>query len=284
MGQKKKFILFIVIMSFLGRSPFVLAQEVSTAETKALYREGIKYATEGKFEEAEGRFRKNVGINQSDSTSLSSLGVFKDFKEGRINKENTISLFKGLNYAYEGEPEQAIAELHKVIEVDPKYPKTYNIMGIIYAVLNQPQQAITYFQKAIEINPKYTEACCNLAAVYQALGQYQEAITYYQRVVQEEPNSAEAYLSIGAAYASLAQYQEAATYYQKVIKIDPGQAKAYYGLGLVYLMLDQYTKSEENLQKAKELYQQKGDRRSVQATEEYLNKIHPITSAIKTSP
>jgi len=285
--QKKRLALVIGVILFLMGSNLpvsILAEEALSTRPKPLYKKGIEYAAEGKFKEAEEQFKKNLGINKSDSTSLSSLGALKDFKEGKINQEYTLSLFKGLNYAYDGKPQQAIEELQKAIEISPEYAKAYNLLGIIYASLGESQEAITYFQEAIELKPKYAEACSNLAAIYQSLGRYQEAITHYQKVVQEDPNSTEAYINIGAAYASLGRYQEAITHYQKVIKIDPVYAKAYYSLGLVYLMLDQFTKSEENLQKAKELYQQKGDRQSVQTTEEYLNKIHPITDAIKKSP
>lgn len=287
MIEKKRFILFIGIILFLIglNSPiFILAQEVSSLETKALYKKGIEYAAEGKLKEAEKQFKKNLEINKSDSTSLSSLGALRDFNEGIISREYTLSLFRGLNYAYNGESQQAIKELKKAITISPNYPKAYNIIAIIYAALGESQEAITYFQKSLEINPKYVEAHYNLASVYQALGQYQQAITHYQKTIQGNPNSIEAHINIGAAYTSLGQYQPAITHYQKAIEIDPNYAGAYYSLGLVYLVSDQYAKSKENLEKAKELYQQKGDSQNVQTVEEYLNKLRIITRSIKTVP
>ncbi len=284
--EKKRFILFIGIILFfivLSSSAFILAQEPPSPETKARYKKGLEYAAGGKFKEAGEQFKENLRMDKSDTTSSSSLGALRDFHAGKINEGYTLSLFKGLNYAYDGKSEQAIKELQKAIEISPDYPKAYNILGIVYAALGNSEQAIAYFQKAIEISPKYAEACYNLAAVYHALGQYPEAITHYQKVIQGDPNSLEARINIGAAYVSLGQYSQAITHLQKATEIDDKCAGAYYSLGLVYLMSDQYAKSQENLQKAKELYQQKKDSKGVQTAEKYLEKLRLISNSVKTS-
>jgi tetratricopeptide (TPR) repeat protein len=133
---------FLCILVSTGSGVFfpLFAQESSSA----LYRNGIEYACEGKFQEAEEQFRKSLSLDKTDSTSLSSLNLLKDFKNGEINQEYAVSFFRGLGHMYKGEPQEAIEELTKATTLNPQYPRAYNMLGIIHAALGKPDDAIIY--------------------------------------------------------------------------------------------------------------------------------------------
>jgi tetratricopeptide (TPR) repeat protein len=73
---------------------------------------------------------------------------------------------RGIAYGEKGQYDQAILDLNKAIEINPRYDKAYNNRGIVYRLKGQYGQAISDFNKAIEINPKDAEAYNNLAWLF----------------------------------------------------------------------------------------------------------------------
>ena len=245
------------------------------------YREGIEYASEGRFKDAADWFKDNLKNNKSDATSISSLAVINDLNNGKITNAYARSFFTGLDFLQKGKTDEGLKELEMDIKSNPEYPKAYNVIGIVYASLGEKSESISYFQKAIEINPQYSEACFNLAALYHSSDQLEDALKYYDKVISLEPNSFDAIINTAAIYISQGKYPEAIKYYQNAIKLDKNNPETYYSLALAYFMSDQFIKFRENLLKAQELYQQKGDTKGLEKVAEYMNKIKEIESKLR---
>jgi tetratricopeptide (TPR) repeat protein len=82
-------------------------------------------------------------------------------------------------------------------------------------------------------------------------------------------------------YASLERYPEAIKCYQDVLLTDRNNPEVYYNLALAYFMSDQLVKFKDNLIKAQELYQQRGDVEGLAKVAEYMDKIKVIESRLK---
>jgi len=281
MKIKIHFLVFILSATFVSMFSIVEAQDVAKPQVSFNHRKGVDYASEGKFKDAEDWFKKNLEINKGDFTSLSSLVVIKDLKEGKINEEYAMVFFRGINLLQDGSTEEGIIELEKARKLNPAYVRVYSVLGASYASLGQKQNAVNYFKKALEIDPKYIEASFNLAVLYQATGQSDEALNYYKRVMDIDPNSIDANINSAAIFASLGRYKEAIAYYQNAIKLDRLNPDIYYNLALVYFISEDLIKFKDNLISAQKLYQDRHDEKGLQKVSEYMGKIKDLENRFR---
>lgn len=87
---------------------------------------------------------------------------------------------------------------------------------------------------------------------------YAGAIEDFNQALQLNPHNTKAYFNRGFAYANLEKYQNAIDDYTHAIEGNPQDADAYYNRGLSYSYLENDKAAIEDLQKAAQLYQQKG--------------------------
>ncbi|MDD5115892.1 MAG: tetratricopeptide repeat protein [Candidatus Omnitrophica bacterium] len=271
----------LLILTVLAVSLDMLASEASAQDNHPAYREGITYASEGKFREAAAWFRNNLKEYKTDSTSSSSLAVINDLNEKKITEEYAVSFFKGLDLLQNGEIDMGLAELEKTAGSNPSYARPYNVIGVVYASLGNEPEAIGYFRKAIEIDPRYGQACFNLAALYQSSNRLEDALEYYEKAISLEPDLPEASVNMAGIYASLGKYPEAIKYYRMAIELDRDNPDLYYRLSLVYFMSEQLMKFRENLLKAQKLYRNKGDNEGLKKVAEYMDKITDIENKFR---
>jgi tetratricopeptide (TPR) repeat protein len=278
--NKPPVIPFLLIFYLCGLS---LAQAQSTQEQSSTSsrREGITYASEARFSEAEAWFIKHLKTHKDDHTSSGALAVIHDLNQGKITKETAVSLFSSLKLLEEGKTEEALAGLVKTIEISPNYARPYNILGVVYTSQGDTDKGARYFEKAIEINPGYSDAYYNLAAAQEALDRPDEALRNYQKSIELAPGSPDALIHTASLCASLGKYNEAIGYYKDALKISPREPEIYYNLALVYFMSEQLAKFRENLLKARELYRQKGDTLGLEKVSVYMNKMKEIESKIR---
>jgi tetratricopeptide (TPR) repeat protein len=75
-------------------------------------------------------------------------------------------LNRGLAYDLKGQPEEAISDFNKALEIKPGYAEAYSGRGAAYVQMFQPDQAISDLNKALEINPKIAEAYVSRGLAY----------------------------------------------------------------------------------------------------------------------
>ena len=68
--------------------------------------------------------------------------------------KTAIHLFKGVSYGIKEKFSEAVAELNKAININPRYAAAYYNRGLAYVKFCQFDKAISDYSKAIEINPK----------------------------------------------------------------------------------------------------------------------------------
>lgn len=249
------------------------------------YATGTIAASHGKFKRARDEFEKALFIDPTDYESLNSLNNIKDLNAGKIKFRYAVQLFIGLNYLRNGKQEEAIRELKKAIEIDPKYARAYSSIGSAFFISRWPQEAIAYYNKAIEVNPKYFMPYYNLGVVYQSLGQLMKAIPSYKKAIKLYPAYSPSYSNLGIIYRKLGDSQKALTYYlkaienntlfyddpyinlgsvyfdtgklqeamacyQKATQIDPFDAQSYCGLGEVYLKMNKFEEALSYFERA----------------------------------
>lgn len=279
--SNKAFVIpFLLVFCLSGLSS---AQSQSTQEQSLIpdRREGLTYASEARFSQAEAWFLEHLKTHKDDHTSLGALAVIRDLNQGKVSEETAVSLFASLKFLEEGKIDEALAGLLKTIEISPRYARPYNILGVVYTSQGQADKGAYYFEKAIETNPGYSDAYYNLAAAQEALGRPDEALRNYKKAIELAPGSLDALVQTAALCASLGRYNESVGYYKNALKIAPREPDIYYNLALVYFMSDQLTRFRDNLLKARELYQSKGDSLGLEKVSAYMNKMKEIESKFR---
>ncbi len=123
-------------------------------------------STQGKFKEAKEEFEKALKIDPYYGSVKRALKVIEDVTGKKIERDTAIHLFKGIAYAIKRQVEEAISELNKAIDVNPKYADAYNNRGNAYDDIDQYDQAISDYNKAIEIEPRNAITYNNRGSVY----------------------------------------------------------------------------------------------------------------------
>ncbi len=98
--------------------------------------------------------------------------------------------FLGWTYSFMGRLEEAIAECHKAIAVDPEFGNPYNDIGAYYIQMGKLDEAIPWLEKAKSAkryeNPEFPH--CNLGRVYEYKGYWPLALKEYRAALNIRPD------------------------------------------------------------------------------------------------
>ena len=98
--------------------------------------------------------------------------------------------FLGWTYNFMGRVDDAIAECHKAIEVDPTFGNPYNDIGAYLLQKGQIDEAIPWLLRALEA-PRYESYCyphMNLGRAYEAKRRWLEAKEEYKKALGQRPD------------------------------------------------------------------------------------------------
>ena len=135
----------------------------------------------------------------------------------------------------------------------------YN-MGMELFELGIFEKAGVEFTKAVEISPYFAEAYVALGNVYSVFRRYDKAVECYSKAIVINPELSEAHMGLGMASIYAGDYAQAANAYKYAIQLNYNNAKAYLFLGKVEKLMGDDKSAKENLDKAKELYKEAGDK------------------------
>jgi Tfp pilus assembly protein PilF len=96
--------------------------------------------------------------------------------------------FLGWTYSWMGRVDDAIAECHKAIEVDPTFGNPYNDIGSYLLMKGEIEEAIPWLERALEA-PRYESYCyphMNLGRVYEAKRDWLRAKEEYRKALAEK--------------------------------------------------------------------------------------------------
>ena len=96
-----------------------------------------------------------------------------------------------------------------------------NNVGADFLKQNQPEEAIAEFRRAVEVDPSYVAAHFNLAYAYERAQRFDEAIAQYKRALQLEPDNVFGLNNLGVLYTNKRQYDEAIKVLEQAARIEP---------------------------------------------------------------
>ena len=168
-------------------------------------------------------------------------------------------LREGLALLKSGQPAQARAVFHRVLETDPRQFDALHFLGVIALQLGDPAGAVELMGRAIAVNAEHAPAHNNLGAAFIALGRHAEAAESFGRAVTLDANYAEAAINHGNTLLTLKRPQEAVQSYTLALAQRPGEAATFNNRGTALKSLGQHTEALADFERAIALQPDLGD-------------------------
>ena len=227
-------------------------------DAEGWYELGLLYERQGKIK-AVRAYDKAIQLKPDFARAYYRRGDFRlNFKVGRIS----VRMY---------EPEVAIADFKKAIELDSELAGAYFSLGIAYHQMDQPELATAQYAKTVEIDPDHLKANIYVAQDYEVAGENQKAIKHYSKAAELDDSNAQVLRSLGSmllryggdagvkpAWEALEKavklkpddpeilmnyaytlylnmmFESSIDYYRKALKIQPEYLEANYNIALAY--------------------------------------------------
>jgi tetratricopeptide (TPR) repeat protein len=168
----------------------------------------------------EGReFLKNKKLDEA-------LDAFQ--KAAKLSPETAvIHYWVGMTYFYKREPEKAIAQFKRVLELEAENYRALTMIGrSLLADKSQVDQAVEYFDKALSINSDYMDARFELGRIYALKGDMKRSLAEFGIIFRSEPNYAMYHFELGRIFESQKAIEQAKKEYQRALQLNPGLTRA----------------------------------------------------------
>lgn len=190
--------------------------------------------------------------------------------------ENRSPLFFALLsslYQEQGKSQSALALLEEAIEIYQDKPQLYFEYGLLLERNGMYQQAVANMERVIEIQPEHAEALNFIGYTWADNNIHLDrALEYIKRAVELKPGNGYITDSLGWVYFRLGELEKAKTELEYAIELEPEDPHIYDHLGDVYLSLKKKSKALQIYQKAYEMFKDEENRAKVKNKIEKLKK------------
>ncbi len=218
------------------------ALELSPNDVGLLFRTGLLYNSEGRWEAAAERLGRAVEIEPSFGPAwvelARSLGETGDRLEAAEALTRALELAPGDrnlrfhragNYRLGGRRELALREFESLLADFGFDREIVLTLGRIEQELGRPASAVRRFEQLVEAGAEpaqLSQAHFELGNIRTEQERYEEAIPHYQRAIAFNPTLKEAYFNLGTALGRLGQFTEAALAARRALELDPDDSRA----------------------------------------------------------
>jgi tetratricopeptide (TPR) repeat protein len=127
----------------------------------------------------------------------------------------------------------ALSRARLAVQLAPKRPESWAVLGSLYLSTNQADQAIPALQRANSLDPKNPAIFFALGTAHFQKQQYAESIKQLQAGLKIKPDTPGALFDLGNAQLMLKQNREAIASYEKAIAQDKQFWPAINNIGLI---------------------------------------------------
>ena len=121
---------------------------------------------------------------------------------GRESADAKSYLLKGYRLHRQKDYKEALVELDKAIEIDPRSAEAYYWRGRTLVSLGRLDQGVDDFKRAVKLKPDYSEAYDHLGWLASRQGQVDEGIGYLTKSIEFKPDNAWAFYNRSRLYFS----------------------------------------------------------------------------------
>jgi tetratricopeptide (TPR) repeat protein len=147
----------------------------------------------------------------------------------------------------------AALQAKKALEIDPKIPGAYFILGEVAIYQADIEGAVADLNKEIEINPTFARAHYRLGDAYTREERWDQAQGPLERAVWLDPNYSGPYILLGKVYLKQKQLANAEGVLRHALQLDPQNPTAHYILGQALMQDGKVEDGKKELAKWQEL-------------------------------
>ncbi len=148
---------------------------------------------------------------------------------------------------------EALTNLLKANELEPKNPDILNNLGMAYYFKGETELAIKYINQSLELNEQNSDARLNLASIYYQSGDIKRAEKLYLEVTKDltYDKQARTYYNLGVLEEEKRKNLNGAEeYFKKALKEDINYCPAFLQLGLLRYKRKQFNTALKNFKDA----------------------------------
>ena len=145
--------------------------------------------------------------------------------------------WRGFNLAVMGRFSEAVTEARLAQAADPLSAIVGTNAAWVYFLARQSDQAVVILHKVIEIDPNFPRAHFRLGNIYEHAGQYDLAISEYVKAVQLSDGDTYYQASLGHAYAMSGMVAEARKSLHHLEDVSAERYVSPYGIALIYFAI-----------------------------------------------
>ena len=165
-----------------------------------LFKKAYTTFAEGNAKKAEELYLEILSIHPKHIDSLHNIGVIAltshrpemaiEYLRKAVKLNPSAVFYHHLAIAYSNvqQHDEAVACLHKSIELNPGYAEGYNDLGLAMRATHNYNEAIQFFSKAISITSNNDTFIGNLACCYTDIGDDKLAIEWFSKAIAINPN------------------------------------------------------------------------------------------------
>ena len=235
------------------KDPKVADVTTHSPDAYRFYLEGQDYHSKLYWAEAEKSFSKALDFDTTFAMAYVRLAMLKSGEERNkliaeaVKYSDRVSqkekhYIKALSENKKGNFRQALKEMERIIERDPKDKEAFYWIGNYYYNRQNFKKAIYYFNQAVELDPLYKVAYNKLAYAYDKVGDFERSIWAINEYISIAPDEANPYDTKADLYAFNGKLDQAIESYRKAEQIKPEFSLD--RLGHMYLFKNDYVKAE----------------------------------------
>ena len=182
-------------------------------------------------------------------------------RAAKLNNPSALAS-RAVRYIEKGDTINAMADINKAIQLNPKDPLMYLQRGKVMAKMQKHEQAEADFALVLSMMPNLVEALIAHAVECRHLGKtnpkkYEAAFRSIFRAQTIDPGNPKIYNSFGNLFVEVKNYKEADSSYTKAIQIHKDYAEAYNNRAYARLFLQNYKGSISDCHSAMKLMKEK---------------------------
>lgn len=138
-----------------------------------------------------------------------------------------------VSYAEKGRLEDALREYEKAASIPPRWAQVAAVAGraAVLADLGKEEEAIRELRRVLEMDPRNVLAHQNLWVLYGRQGKYPEALEEMKAAIGIEPGNAEHHNKTGFIHVRMGQVDEAVECFRTCVRLAPMDAGYHINLG-----------------------------------------------------
>jgi arylsulfatase A-like enzyme/cytochrome c-type biogenesis protein CcmH/NrfG len=153
----------------------------------------------------------------------------------------------------DGQYQQALSQLQKVVAMDSSFAPAYMELGEIWTSLGDPRQAVSVLRKAVELRPESVSSHYALGMALFQVGDLKGAAAEFETAVARNPQSAEMHFSLATVYVRIDRMDDARKQVEKALALKPNDYDSNLMLGHILVAQKQPRTALPYLQKASRL-------------------------------